>query len=401
MSALSAKVRRANFKGSSPPSIVGVLEDESCLPQIGEHIREVSFKEEGEPSKARIKRSDSHPAPRKSQYMLEKARAFLQAQQKHMYDPKERMQMIKDLVLNEIPPVARTKTFRDCFASPEFDSLVLATILYFTSYFRLKEVEARLSSDDHTSTTNRVHLEAECTKIRVRVRMREREMGERYALLVLTYSVPAQSLKDRLFFETIYNADLHIAWIVFGYTNWPTLSEELGRLFRTESFNLNARTSAKPQRPAKTAEEEAHSRPTTSEKRVRIRTPPPPSPTPKRPPRTPERNVKSLYSALYVRSPLIASLLPTPKERAGWLFGNHGVLNLQRNKTPVGKKGGPGPSESSYKLQHCESLDDLATILSRPPTSGQTGFEEQGLAFNMQRSRMDTSLRTALATGEA
>ncbi|XP_053080526.1 protein phosphatase 1 regulatory subunit 36 isoform X2 [Acinonyx jubatus] len=158
-------------------------------------------------------------------------------------------------------------------------------------------------------------------------------LAQKYCVLVLGLAMPdkhhmccgkekrSDTQKDWKFFESFYTFCTYVAWIVFRRQHFTEIEEEIGRLFRTNMFNI-------PRRKREEEESGGEKKRMTFVQFRRMMA--------KRP---------AIKKAINMRSPVMSTLLPSLREKAQNIFEkkyHQGVVKL------------PAPMQ-----EHMESLDSV------------------------------------------
>ncbi|XP_072284504.1 protein phosphatase 1 regulatory subunit 36 isoform X2 [Pyxicephalus adspersus] len=112
--------------------------------------------------------------------------------------------------------------------------------------------------------------------------------------------------QDRNFYESLYNFSIKVAWVVFRRKELTLIQEEVGRLLRSNTFNPALRKRDAPSVPTKNLSAERTSKKTATYTENR-------NPTKQR----------AIHDLITQRSPVLTSLIPSPKDRARYLFQPH------------------------------------------------------------------------------
>ncbi|XP_040333320.1 protein phosphatase 1 regulatory subunit 36 isoform X2 [Herpailurus yagouaroundi] len=158
-------------------------------------------------------------------------------------------------------------------------------------------------------------------------------LAQKYCVLLLGLAMPdkhhmccgkekrSDTQKDWKFFESFYTFCTYVAWIVFRRQHFTEIEEEIGRLFRTNMFNI-------PRRKREEEESGGEKKRMTFVQFRRMMA--------KRP---------AIKKAINMRSPVMSTLLPSLREKAQNIFEkkyHQGVVKL------------PAPMQ-----EHMESLDSV------------------------------------------
>ncbi|XP_068108168.1 protein phosphatase 1 regulatory subunit 36 isoform X2 [Hyperolius riggenbachi] len=113
--------------------------------------------------------------------------------------------------------------------------------------------------------------------------------------------------RDRMFYESLYSYCIKVAWVVFRHKDLTLIQEEVGRLLRSDAFNPALRRNEAPLVPARALSGEKTLKKTTiytDNRRTQARRP-------------------AIHDIVTQRSPALTSLIPSPKEKAQYLFHQH------------------------------------------------------------------------------
>ncbi|XP_047594743.1 protein phosphatase 1 regulatory subunit 36 isoform X2 [Lutra lutra] len=136
----------------------------------------------------------------------------------------------------------------------------------------------------------------------------QKYLAQKYCMLVLGLAMPdkhhmccgkekiSDTQKDWKFFESFYTFCTYVAWIVFRRQHFTEIEEEIGRLFRTNMFNI-------PRRKREDEESGGEKKRMTFVQFRRMMA--------KRP---------AIKKAINMRSPVLSTLLPSLREKAQNVF---------------------------------------------------------------------------------
>ncbi|XP_066572075.1 protein phosphatase 1 regulatory subunit 36 [Amia ocellicauda] len=201
--------------------------------------------------------------------------------------------------------------FMAVMRSQQLNDFLSALLLYLSCYFEKQALEKKpkpLMAEP--SITERRNMAEACAK----VELARKKLAFMYSVLVLGLGLSQQhhmdcgrsrvsaTYKDRQLFECLYSFSAYAAWVTFKRSDLQGIQEEVGRLLRSDTFNPASRV--------KEHDEEQAGKDTyliegTASALVK-------------------RKLKSrrpaIKSIINQRSPVIISLLPSPKEKAQHLF---------------------------------------------------------------------------------
>ncbi|KAK6481462.1 protein phosphatase 1 regulatory subunit 36-like [Huso huso] len=210
--------------------------------------------------------------------------------------------------------------FTTVMRSQQLNNFLSALLLYVSCYFEKEALERKpkpLMSEQ--SVTERKAVAEACAKVEIA----RKQLALKYSILVLGLGMSQQhhmacgksrvssTYKDRQLFECLYNFCAYVAWVTFRRKDLKGIQEEVGRLLRSDTFNPAIRV--------RQASEEQSKKKSTVKGKVC-------------PPERRKRNPKrpAIKSIINQRSPVIVSLLPSPKEKSQYLFKPH---RLDQDKT--------------------------------------------------------------------
>lgn len=225
---------------------------------------------------------------------------------------------VKSVTLNLLSEVnVNTESFEKALCLLEqFDEFLYGLLNYFAAFFD----KLLLSKPKQSMTTEPSQAELRATaEIEASMAQAQRKLAQSYCVLILGIGLPenhhmgcgeqrvSSTYKDREIYESLYRFCVHFVWIVFSRKEHELISKEVGRLLRSDVFNPALRVKHAPADDVENLKEERRqflegSKLTPAERRRQME---------KRP---------AITSIVNKRSPVIVSLLPTPKEKNGWLY---------------------------------------------------------------------------------
>jgi len=119
--------------------------------------------------------------------------------------------------------------FRNFLRTTLFDKFISTSILYFVAYFQHSTIAKKPG----------LHSEAKLQSLKHEMEERMDELGPLYSKILLTQSDYVHTQQDKVFFESLYEACHQILLEAFaGQRKSQELEIEMGRIFRTEHFNI-------------------------------------------------------------------------------------------------------------------------------------------------------------------
>ncbi|XP_037359396.1 protein phosphatase 1 regulatory subunit 36 isoform X2 [Talpa occidentalis] len=207
------------------------------------------------------------------------------------------------LLLLQDTEMQRICSFTTFMRNKCLDNFLMA-LLYYLSYYLEKNSLERKPQSYMVGLVEKKEMELVLNKLEAA----QKYLAQKYCILVLGLGMPdkhhmccgkekiSDTQKDWKFFESFYTFCTYVAWIVFRRQHFIEIEEEIGRLFRTNLFNIPRR---------KREEEEsggAKKRMTFAQFRRMMA---------KRP---------AIKKAINMRSPVMSTLLPSFREKAQNVF---------------------------------------------------------------------------------
>nr|XP_033806850.1 protein phosphatase 1 regulatory subunit 36 isoform X2 [Geotrypetes seraphini]XP_033806851.1 protein phosphatase 1 regulatory subunit 36 isoform X2 [Geotrypetes seraphini] len=197
--------------------------------------------------------------------------------------------------------------------SQQLDDFFMALLFYLSCFLNKTSLEKNPKSIiAKCSATD----EKEMTDALLQTKLAQKHLAHMYGILVLGWKMPllhhmtcgrsrgSTTHKDRTFFECLYNFCTYLSWVAFQRKDLDVIQEEIGRLLRSDTFNFVLREKSTPE-----------------DLEIKV-------PAEKKKARTERRAVNkrpAIKSIINQRSPVLISLLPSPKEHAQYLFQHHKV----------------------------------------------------------------------------
>ncbi|KAM4013372.1 protein phosphatase 1 regulatory subunit 36 [Anomaloglossus baeobatrachus] len=203
--------------------------------------------------------------------------------------------------------------FSNILRSQQLDDFLMALINYLYC-FLVKQ--SRSKQPKSFLPRPKVLEEEEMAAINKTIDVALKHLAFKYSILVLGEGMDKQhhlacgkgrassTLRDRRFFECLYSFCIQVGWVVFRRKKLEAIQEEVGRILRTDNFNPALRV--KDIVPSRNLSGNKKKKMATyaDERKAHARRPP----------------IKKMITQ---RSPVLSSLIPTPKERSLYLFQQH------------------------------------------------------------------------------
>ncbi|XP_056400911.1 protein phosphatase 1 regulatory subunit 36 [Hyla sarda] len=221
---------------------------------------------------------------------------------------------VKRVALNLIEEQERlclTFGFSNIFRSQQLDDFLMALINYLY-WFLVKQ--SRGKQPKTLLPRPKVLEEEEMAALDKTIEAAMKHLAFKYSILVLGEGLGKQhhlacgrsrasaTLRDRRFFECLYSYCIQVVWVVFRRKKLEEIQKEIGRILRTNNFNPALRVKdAMPSRNLSGSKKKA----TYADDRK-------------------ANNKRSPIKKIITHcSPVLSSLIPTPKERSQYLFHQH------------------------------------------------------------------------------
>ncbi|XP_012374645.1 protein phosphatase 1 regulatory subunit 36 isoform X2 [Dasypus novemcinctus] len=181
------------------------------------------------------------------------------------------------------------------------DNFLMALLYYLSHYLEKNSLEKKPKSY-MVGLVEKKEMELVLSKLAAA----QKYLAQKYCVLVLGLGMPdkhhmycgkekiSDTQKDWKFFESFFTFCTYVAWIVFRRQHLSEIEEEIGRLFRTNMFNI----------PRRKHEEEGGGKKRMTFVQFRRM-------MAKRP---------AIKKAINMRSPVMSTLLPSPREKAQNIF---------------------------------------------------------------------------------
>lgn len=234
---------------------------------------------------------------------------------------------VKSVALDSMPDVdLLPPAFQECYSSEQFDEFQVAILNYFDAFFERMAIENKPKPMAvEPSLAERKALATAVAK----QESAQRLLGQCYCTLVLGLGLEekhhmgcgrqrsSDTSRDRELFEALYPFSAFVTYIAFRRQHLDLIQKELGRLFRSDTFNPAGRPQAVEEVYAMDRLKDSTKQPLTPAEYRRLK--------PKRPP------IKSIINQ---RSPVLVSLLPTSQEASPWFLDRTKALPLSENEIP-------------------------------------------------------------------
>ncbi|XP_036107018.1 protein phosphatase 1 regulatory subunit 36 [Molossus molossus] len=203
------------------------------------------------------------------------------------------------LLLLQETEMQRICSFTTFMRNKNLDNFFMALLYYLSHYLEKSALEKKPKSY-MVGLVEKKEMELVLSKLEAA----QKYLAQKYCVLVLGLGMPdkhhmccgkekmSDTQKDWKFFESFYTFCTYIAWIVFRRQHFTEIEEEIGRLFRTNMFNI-------PRRKREDEESGGQKKRMTFVQFRRMMA--------KRP---------AIKTAINMRSPVMSTLLPSLREKA-------------------------------------------------------------------------------------
>jgi len=215
--------------------------------------------------------------------------------------------------------------FEEIMHGDQLDELLKKLLLYFDAFFDRVALDKKHENDlvsELSVTEKKAYWSVEN-----RLEEAQKMLAKRYCILIMGLDTEKQhhmtcgksrksyTKKDKEFFENLYTYCSFIVWITFKRTHFELIQEELGRLFRSSTFNPHGVTFDDHEfklacQLTKLEIKEITMAPSSVRKNRR----------------------PAIQSILNQRSPVLVSLFPNSKESGSWLLDRRTALPLSNKK---------------------------------------------------------------------
>ncbi|XP_074183478.1 protein phosphatase 1 regulatory subunit 36 isoform X2 [Rhinolophus sinicus] len=207
------------------------------------------------------------------------------------------------LVLLQETEMQRIYSFTTFMRNKNLDNFLVALLHYLSHYLEKISLEKKPKSY-MVGLVEKKKMDSVLSKLEAA----QKYLAQKYCVLVLGLGMPdkhhmccgkdkiSDTQKDWKFFESFYTFCTYVAWIVFRRQYFTEIEEEIGRLFRTNMFNI-------PRRKREDEESGGEKKRMTFVQFRRMMA--------KRP---------AIKKAINMRSPVMSTLLPSLREKAQSIF---------------------------------------------------------------------------------
>uniref|UniRef100_A0A8C6A4P8 Protein phosphatase 1 regulatory subunit 36 n=4 Tax=Marmota TaxID=9992 RepID=A0A8C6A4P8_MARMA len=219
-------------------------------------------------------------------------------------------------------------SFTTFMRNKNLDNFLMALLYYLSHYLEKNSLEKKPQSY-MVGLVEKKEMELVLSKLEAA----QKYLAQKYCVLVLGLGMPdkhhmccgkekmSDTQKDWKFFESLFTFCAYVAWIVFQRQHLTEIEEEIGRLFRSNMFNI-------PRRKREDEESGGEKKRMTFVQFRRMMA--------KRP---------AIKKAVNMRSPVLSTLLPSLREKA---------QNIVEKKYHLGGIKLPGRVQ-----KHMQSLDSV------------------------------------------
>ncbi|KAM6202618.1 protein phosphatase 1 regulatory subunit 36 [Rhynchocyon petersi] len=300
--------RRKRQDGSSSENLglqfgMWYWKDETKTLEFRSFTPAVELKEKGKKGKAvHFTETDGPASDRLTEKRLtardDKSAKTLEKRGQQGYVTLDDVKYVALLLLQETE-MQRICSFTTFMKNKNLDNFLMA-LLYYLSHFLEKISLEKKPKSYIVALVEKKEIQLVLSKLDAA----QKYLAQKYCILVLGLGMPdkhhmccgkekiSDTQKDWKFFESFYTFCTYIAWIVFRRQHLTEIEEEIGRLFRSNMFNI-------PRRRREDKESGGEKKRMTFVQFRRMMA--------KRP---------AIKKAINMRSPVLSTLLPSPREKA-------------------------------------------------------------------------------------
>ncbi|XP_054758372.2 protein phosphatase 1 regulatory subunit 36-like [Lytechinus pictus] len=282
----------------------------------------------------------------------------------------QRVKSVALFMLNEVN--FSTESFEIClYELDQFDEFLLGLLNYFSSYFDRLVVE---NKPKQMTTEPSFAEQAAMAEITERMDVAQRHLAQSYCILILGLGLQdhhhmgsgtqrqSSTKKDREIYETLYKFCVYLVWLVFRRKDHDLINKELGRILRSDVFNPALRVKNSPEEDIENEEELLRD----------ISFVPAITPAERR---RQNRDRPSITNIIKTRSPVLKSLIPTPKEANEYLFGKMTLDASGKSQTPDSNKTLAGRGRPTFFKKNIGIIGEPLNLFN-PQTLAPVGSEQ-------------------------
>ena len=208
----------------------------------------------------------------------------------------------KGMVLQALAHKVNGK-FKSFCKTELMDRFLHACIEYFNCFFALQKHLGEASDEAaKTGAAGPARPSSSTVALEEEARAKLKEVATIYAAILVKYSNYANTQQERQFFETLYDFSARVLFTINDRKKWHAIENELGRIFRSDHFNLSTRKNE--QSPSKLLRfKELYELKQQGLGALAGEN------------RGTHGGSASIHVAMHLRSPIVSSIFPTPKER--------------------------------------------------------------------------------------
>ena len=214
----------------------------------------------------------------------------------------ESIERNKGMVLQALAHKVNQK-FKTFCKTDLMDRFLHACIDYFARFFALqKHLGETQDEAAKTGQAGPARPAAATVELEEAARAALKDVATIYAAILVKYSNYANTQQERQFFETLYDFSARVLFTINDRKKWHAIENELGRIFRSDHFNLSTRKNE--QSPSKLLRfKELYELKQQGLGALAGEN------------RGTHGGSASIHVAMHLRSPIVSSIFPTPKER--------------------------------------------------------------------------------------
>eukprot|EP00736_Rhodelphis_marinus_P003244 Rmarinus@m.12786 len=265
----------------------------------------------------------------------------------------------KSVALNAMGPQPGMKNLKQFVKTDLANRFLSSALLYFSALFKLENQLEALNKQPTASLQEMVENQKQIAHKTLR------ELSRVYATVILEQSDWRKTQQERQFFELLYDFTNRVMFTIFDRRLWVAIEIELGRIFRTDDFNISKRQNDPNRRQTPLSARELYEIKKDDMLPNRVFQA-----------ATTPRSNHSVRTALKTRSPLISVIFPAAHEkRDHLLLRAHDSLLLAKGGGSLGElhqTGSNDPSGAAADLagpsggQNAPPQVDITTATDEP-----------------------------------
>ncbi|XP_031554611.1 protein phosphatase 1 regulatory subunit 36-like [Actinia tenebrosa] len=234
---------------------------------------------------------------------------------------------VKSVAFDSLPDVdSLPEVFQSACSTEQFDEFLLAVLNYFDAFFERLAIENK--PKPMAVEPSLAEMKALATAI-AKEEAAQKLLSKSYCVMVLGLGLEDQhhmacgrsrvssTAKDGHLYEFLYRFSSYVTYITFRRQHLDLIHKELGRMFRSETFNPAGRPKEIKEVYAMDRLRDSNKKPLTPAEYRRLK--------PRRP---------AIKSIINQRSPVLVSLFPSSKEASPWFLDRTKAIPVSADELP-------------------------------------------------------------------